>query len=61
MGIEPTWSAWKAEVLPLNYIRIDKTYLIIPKINKKSTIFVNFFLIYLQYGGSNAIIPLYGG
>ena len=21
MGIEPTWSAWKAEVLPLNYIR----------------------------------------
>lgn len=22
MGIEPTRSAWKAEVLPLNYIRI---------------------------------------
>lgn len=22
MGIEPTQSAWKAEVLPLNYIRI---------------------------------------
>ena len=22
MGIEPTWSAWKAEVLPLNYTRI---------------------------------------
>ena len=21
MGIEPTWPAWKAEVLPLNYIR----------------------------------------
>ena len=21
MGIEPTWSAWKAEVLPLNYTR----------------------------------------
>ena len=22
MGIEPTWSAWKAEVLPLNYTRV---------------------------------------
>ncbi len=61
MGIEPTWSAWKAEVLPLNYIRIDKTYLIILKRKKKSTVFVKFFLIYLQCGGSNAIIPLYGG
>ena len=29
MGIEPTRSAWKAEVLPLNYIRIYGTYLII--------------------------------
>ena len=25
MGIEPTWSAWKAEVLPLNYTRICGT------------------------------------
>ena len=24
MGIEPTTSAWKAEVLPLNYTRIKK-------------------------------------
>ena len=24
MGIEPTWSAWKADVLPLNYIRMCK-------------------------------------
>ena len=24
MGIEPTQSAWKAEVLPLNYTRITK-------------------------------------
>ena len=23
MGIEPTYSAWKAEVLPLNYTRAD--------------------------------------
>ena len=25
MGIEPTSSAWKAEVLPLNYTRADGT------------------------------------
>ena len=25
MGIEPTYSAWKAEVLPLNYTRITST------------------------------------
>lgn len=25
MGIEPTLSAWKAEVLPLNYTRFQKT------------------------------------
>jgi hypothetical protein len=24
MGIEPTYSAWKAEVLPLNYTRAAK-------------------------------------
>ncbi len=26
MGIEPTSSAWKAEVLPLNYTRLSKKY-----------------------------------
>ncbi len=26
MGIEPTTSAWKAEVLPLNYTRIYNMY-----------------------------------
>ena len=25
MGIEPTLSAWKAEVLPLNYTRLQKS------------------------------------
>ena len=25
MGIEPTLSAWEAEVLPLNYTRVQKT------------------------------------
>ena len=24
MGIEPTYSAWEADVLPLNYTRINK-------------------------------------
>ena len=28
MGIEPTRSAWKAEVLPLNYIRLSVTLLL---------------------------------
>ena len=27
MGIEPTLSAWKAEVLPLNYTRVNSIYL----------------------------------
>ncbi len=29
MGIEPTRSAWKAEVLPLNYIRISQLQVIL--------------------------------
>ena len=29
MGIEPTRSAWKAEVLPLNYIRISSLQVIL--------------------------------
>ena len=29
MGIEPTRSAWKAEVLPLNYIRISPLQVIL--------------------------------
>ena len=32
MGIEPTRSAWKAEVLPLNYIRIFATVDIIAQL-----------------------------
>tara|TARA_B100000965_G_scaffold51961_1_gene38662 strand:+ start:106 stop:222 length:117 start_codon:yes stop_codon:yes gene_type:complete len=28
-GIEPASSAWKAEVLPLNYARIMQTYLLL--------------------------------
>ena len=29
MGIEPTLSAWKAEVLPLNYARTTTTYFLL--------------------------------
>ena len=29
MGIEPTQSAWKAEILPLNYTRISNCFFII--------------------------------
>ena len=50
MGIEPTWSAWKAEVLPLNYIR---NYVLgnsftsnIDNYTKKS-IYVNIFWYFL--------------
>ena len=28
MGIEPTSSAWKAEVLPLNYTRVPAMFLV---------------------------------
>ena len=28
MGIEPTLSAWEAEVLPLNYTRLTKLFII---------------------------------
>lgn len=29
MGVEPTTSAWEANVLPINYIRISRIYYII--------------------------------
>ena len=52
MGIEPTWSAWKAEVLPLNYIRKSsrqyKLYqtlaLLSILLKKKIRKFLSFFL-----------------
>ena len=34
MGIEPTWSAWKAEVLPLNYTRVFKRLVIIQHMSR---------------------------
>lgn len=40
MGIEPTRSAWKAEVLPLNYIRIYIRFRTVDIISK-TNLFVN--------------------
>ena len=51
MGIEPTTSAWKAEVLPLNYTRTIKTNVMgrlvgIEPTNARATIWcVNHFAI----------------
>ena len=39
MGIEPTWSAWKAEVLPLNYTRSSNAKLYYNKCREMSTAF----------------------
>lgn len=40
MGIEPTRSAWKAEVLPLNYIRLSVTLLLYHAVWYMSRIFL---------------------
>ena len=42
MGIEPTLSAWKAEVLPLNYTRFQKT---------EDSESITLVLCFLWYGG----------
>ena len=34
MGIEPTYPAWKAGVLPLNYTRVSNTNNILPYFSK---------------------------
>ena len=55
MGIEPTQSAWKAEILPLNYTRIHRsgaaplTLTIIPDKNAFVNSFSNFFLIFFIF------------
>jgi hypothetical protein len=35
-GIEPSYSAWEADVLPLNYTRRLKAFLLYPGVVKKS-------------------------
>ena len=43
MGIEPTFSAWEADILPLNHTR-KTTILLILFYNKKFTFYNIFFL-----------------
>ena len=43
-GIEPAQSAWKAEILPLNYTRNSYCFIIIPFSNKKVNTFFKIFI-----------------
>ena len=45
MGIEPTTSAWKAEVLPVNYTRIFKMINIVKLYPFDSLYDTQFFLV----------------
>ena len=49
-GIEPSQSAWKADVLPLNYTRLSVFVNILQKNEKSSRVlkFFQFFLIFLK-------------
>ena len=46
MGIEPTSSAWKAEVLPLNYTRLYLHHPFQPKFNRKTQLIFYFTYLY---------------
>ena len=50
MGIEPTYPAWKAGVLPLNYTRVfHNTKNIIPYSQKNASEILKFFKKYIKY------------
>ena len=53
MGIEPTPSAWKAEVLPLNYTRLDRICLAFGKISQCAPNCLLFILIWWRGKDSN--------
>jgi hypothetical protein len=49
MGIEPTYPAWKAGVLPLNYTRvISDTSSILPHVKTNCKTFLYFFIFSLK-------------
>ena len=52
MGIEPTYPAWKAGVLPLNYTRISATLIIIPQLAPR----VNIFLLKMRLFYYNLVV-----
>lgn len=54
MGIEPTLSAWKAEALPLNYIRVSLDNINYIILSKK----FNYILYILLFFLENLIIPI---
>ena len=57
MGIEPTYPAWKAGVLPLNYARKKYGFEIITFIKPLVKNFA--FLLYIPWrGGQSLIAPL---
>ena len=64
MGIEPTYPAWKAGVLPLNYTRICNAFTIIPYFPENASSFLKFFIfLYLyifnaKFNGLNIPHPL---
>jgi hypothetical protein len=49
MGIEPTYPAWKAGVLPLNYTRICNALTIIPHFPENASRFLKFFIFLCLY------------
>ena len=49
MGIEPTYSAWKADVLPLNYTRKRYSYILIKKLAFVNKFFGGYKRFYKPY------------
>ena len=57
MGIEPTYPAWKAGVLPLNYTRVSNTSNIIPQIFKNTRENFNFFNFFILDSLEKLLFP----
>ena len=59
MGIEPTRSAWKAEILPLNYTRLQifnsNDYTSIAKVLTFVNSFFKFFYLFFHYPDKNVL------
>ena len=60
MGIEPTYPAWKAGVLPLNYTRICNAFTIISYFPENASRFLKFFIFLYLYILFILLTPVYG-
>ena len=60
MGIEPTYPAWKAGVLPLNYTRICNAFTIISYFPENASRFLKFFIFLYLYILFILLAPVYG-